>query len=64
MLTRIPAGASSSANALVMPSTACLEAQYTVRLAAPTCPIWLETVTSDPRRRWAIMFCDAARSKK
>src|SRR5580700_5678318 len=48
LLTRMLCGASSIAIALVKPSMACFDAQYTVRRAAPTWPICDETLMIEP----------------
>ncbi|MNT78928.1 hypothetical protein D3C72_2182160 [compost metagenome] len=50
VFTRIPAGPSSHASARVMPSSACLLAQYKVRRGLPTCPICDDTLMIDPGR--------------
>jgi len=51
---RMPWGASSTAIALVSPSTACLDMQYTVCRAAPTWPICEDMLMITPDLRGII----------
>src|SRR5690606_14523403 len=48
--TRIPFAPNSHASALVMPSMACLLAQYNTRRGLPTCPICDEMLIMEPGR--------------
>ncbi|MNR46567.1 hypothetical protein D3C85_1655580 [compost metagenome] len=50
VFTRMPAPPTSQASARVMPSSACLLAQYKVRRGLPTCPICDDTLMIDPGR--------------
>ena len=69
VFTRMPCGPSSIAIALVMPSSAHFDAQYTVRSGPPTWPICDEMLINEPglpaatsRRATACATKNAART--